>query len=75
MIKMIKDIIIFGIMLLMLSIISVQAGVHIDYVGLGVMIILASCIIIVKFRTDLFWRYIDMRERHKKVNRRELRLD
>lgn len=75
MIKMIKDIIIFGIMLLMLSIISVQAGVHIDYVGLGVMIILASCIIIVKFRPDLFWRYIDMRERHKKVNRRELRLD
>jgi len=69
---MIKDTLIFGIMLLMLSIILVQAGVHIDYVGLGVMIILASCILIIKIRPDLFWRYVDMRENHKKINREEL---
>ena len=71
---MIKDTLIFGVMLLMLSIILVQAGVHIDYVGLGVMILLSSCILIIKIRPDLFWKYVDMRENHKKINREELGL-
>lgn len=69
---MIKDIIIFGIMLLMLSIILVQAGVHIDYVGLGVMIFLTSCILVVKLRPKWFWKYINMRENHRRYNREQL---
>jgi membrane protein implicated in regulation of membrane protease activity len=69
----IKEIIISGLMVFMLSIILVQAGVPIDYVGAGVMLLQIAVLLFIK--TPYFERYLDMRERHRKLNRKELRLD
>lgn len=61
------EVFIFGIMLLIISIILVREGVHPDYVGLGVFIILSSMLLFVK--TGLFRKYIQMRDSHKLQNR------
>jgi len=58
---MLKEIIIFEVMLIMLSFVLVQFGVDIEYVALGVMILLTVCIVV-------------MLVKHIKIIREELRL-
>lgn len=62
-----KEIIIFGIMFFMLSIILVLAGVHIDYVGMGIIVLQVAILIFVK--SPYFKNYLVMRENHKKYNK------
>ena len=57
----------FGVAVFIISAILVNAGVHIDYVGMGVALLFASLIIFVN--TTYFHQWLDQRELIKQKNR------
>lgn len=62
------ELLLIGAVVLLISIIAVNEGVHPDYVGLTVMSILLSLILLVKLRPDVLHKYLELREQHRKYN-------